>query len=225
MEDLPGLLPARLREGVVTSPVELTASQAAREEAADTDDQLAALHEAGHAVLACLAASPPIPVSAIDIRSRVPRVELAEGDQGMPRWRSGARQRGLVVFALGGWAAETVVLGEATLGSDDDLSQATSDALELIAHGLGGEGVPFISWRAFGGYGELPVPTWLADALAQATLRVLDEARATALELARAHRDQIVAVSRIVYRERRLTDGRVTEALRSVGLEPAPIRA
>ena len=58
----------------------------------------------------------------------------------------------------------------------------------------------------------------------KAVLRILEQARDRALELAKANADAIRRLAAIVYRERRLTDERVTAALRSVGLHPAEIR-
>ena len=166
MDDLTGLVPLNLRDGAVTAPFDLTAGQAARAEALDADDQLAALHEAGHAVMACVANSPhdgsaggpPFPVSAIDIKSRRPRVELAEEDDNMPRWHTASRYRALIVVDLGGWAAERIVLGEPTTGGDADLKNATTRAIQMISHGLD-DSAPLLSHEAFGGYGNPPGPS------------------------------------------------------------------
>jgi len=70
----------------------------------------------------------------------------------------------------------------------------------------------------------VPVPPWLADEIAKAVLRILEQARDRALALATEHADAIRSLAAVVYRERRLTDERVTAALRSVGLHPAEIR-
>jgi ATP-dependent Zn protease len=223
MDEMSGLMPLNLRDSAITMPIDLTAGQAARAEALDADDQLAALHEAGHAVMATVAATPSFPVSSIDIKSRMPRTELAEGDDNMPRWHRAARFRALIVVSLGGWAAEKVLLGEPTTGGDDDLTKATRQAVEMIGHGLDPD-APFISHEAFGGYGQLPVPAWLSDAIAQAAVNTLAEARDRALALAEEHKDAIRSLAAIVYRERRLTDHAVTAALRAVGLSPSDIR-
>lgn len=174
-------------------------------------------------MLATVAATPSYPVSAIDIKSRTPRVALAENDDNMPRWHTATRFRGLIVVDLGGWAAESVLLGEPTTGGDDDLRNATTRALNLLANGLDPD-APFMAAGSFGGYGEIPVPGWLSDEIAKAVLRILEQARDRALDLAKANADAIRSLAAIVYRERRLTDERVTAALRSVGLHPADIR-
>ena len=212
-----------LGDGAITTSVEMTAPQVARAEAADANDQLACLHEAGHAVLATVAATPAFPVSAIDIKSSRPRTELAEGDDNMPKWHTATRVKALIVVDLGGWAAEMVILGEPTTGADNDLMNATKRAIDLISHGLDPD-APFISHAAFGGYGNVPMPEWLSDSIAKAAMKTVAEARDLALGLAKEHEAAIRALAAIVYRQRRLTDLAVTNALREVGLNPAAIR-
>ena len=201
MDEHLALAPLNLAEGAVTIPVELLPGQAARAEALNADDQLAALHESGHAVLATVAANPPFPVSGIDIKARNPHTSLAEGDDNMPRWHTTTRYRALLVVDLGGWAAEKILLGEPTTGGDNDLRMATTRALDLLAHGLERD-APFMAVGSFGGYGEVPVPPWQADEIAKATLRILERARDRALELAKEHGNAIRALASIVYRER-----------------------
>lgn len=136
MDEHHALAPLNLTAGAVTVPFDLLPGQAARPEALDADDQLAALHEAGHAVTACTAATPPFPVSGIEIKSRTPHTALAETDENMPRWHTATRARALLVVDLGGWAAEKALLGEPTSGADGDLRNATTRALALLANGL-----------------------------------------------------------------------------------------
>lgn len=83
---------------------------------------------------------------------------------------------------------------------------------------------PFTSHASFGGYGQIPLPAWLGDSIAQAAIKTVAEARDLALALAKEHEAAIRALAAIVYRDRRLTDSAVTRALREVGLNPAEIR-
>ncbi len=217
-----GIGALNISDGAPTRPVELTDGGAARAAAQDADDQLASLHEAGHAVVATTVVTPPFPVSSIDIKKRTPMVELAEGDSNMPTWHTATRAKALISVALGGWAAERTLL-EPTSGGDADLASATNQALAYLSNGLYEPG-PFISHTVFGNYGQLPLPEWLGDEIAKATIAILADARETAMALCELHSDAITALAKIIYRQRRLTDAAVTEALRSVGLNPMDIR-
>ena len=63
----------------------------------------------------------------------------------------------------------------------------------------------------------------LLDAQAASVVRTLARARERATALVAEHREAILALARIAYAERRLSDARVDEAMREAGV-PIPAR-
>ena len=60
----------------------------------------------------------------------------------------------------------------------------------------------------------------MADALLSSMVETMMTARARAKTLVAEHRDQIVALARIVYDARRLSDDALLAAFREIGLDP-----
>jgi len=119
-----------------------------------------AIHEAGHAVVAHLAASVAnVKVSKISI---VPRGTGALGwTQASPEEElylaSVARLRAMLAVLLAGRAAEAAVCGEITTGASDDLRRATAIATDMVAtYGM----CATLGPRAIGQPGEFGAPAY-----------------------------------------------------------------
>jgi hypothetical protein len=69
-----------------------------------------------------------------------------------------------------------------------------------------------------------PTPPALGEALLSSMIESLTTARERARVLVAEHRDQIVALARIVYDARRLSDDALTAAFREIGLDPDDAR-
>lgn len=186
------------------------------------DQHIMALHEAGHAIAAAVLG---LPVKAIDIKGRGHgRTELGLNEDTVPGYMPRSRLCDVTVMALGGWAIEVEVLGQPSTGSGDDLERATGHVIEMASSGML-DSAPFVSpngFRNLGYSGGIELPEFLADEFGRAILAELATARARALDLAAKHRDQVIALARIVVARRRLTDNELSEAIRSAGVEPAP---
>ncbi len=98
----------------------------------DHERRLVATHEAGHAVIAYLAA----PHRRLELLSIVKRQTslglLAHGDADDVYTRSGRELRTLIRIAFGGQCAEALCFGDVTTGPGGDLLYATNVAAEMV---------------------------------------------------------------------------------------------
>jgi cell division protease FtsH len=205
--------------GVAAATIEfrVTPAAAAHLAAWRSDQQLAALHEAGHAVVGALCG---IPVRSVDIRARPARTEFGMHDDTQPTYRSASRIRAEIKTALAGLLTELHLLSEGTSGAHDDLLRATDAARELVDAGLHPRG-PLLSIRAFGLRGERIPEQMLADYV-DLVAEILEEERGRTTTLVARHADAIVGLAQQIYARRRLSDSELSDALLTVGISPPP---
>ena len=178
---------------------------ATREEAYSVEERRrTAYHEAGHALCGILTLTS---VHALDRVSIIPRgraagVTLFNQDEDRVD-RSQTELFALLVMTLGGRAADKLVLGEAMAGAVMDLKQATRIARAMVTqYGMSDRVGPVYHQQseehAFLGR-EVNEPRTFSEATArlidEEVQRILLEAEAKALEVVRAHRDKLDAIT------------------------------
>ena len=113
------------------------------------EQRLLATHEAGHAVLAWLAA----PHRRLEILSIVKRGGalgmLAHGDREDVYTRSRSELLALIQIAFGGQAAEEIFFGDVTTGPSGDLKYATGLAVQMVGTGRHVRDVDLLRGRAW----------------------------------------------------------------------------
>lgn len=185
----------------------------------DGDQQIKALHESGHTVVAALLG---VTAKTIDIKNKFGGCSILDSDDDeRPSIVRASAHLDKIVIVLAGREAEILVLGEPTSGNSSDISDATRFAKQYFGGGMdphalgGGIDTDYFS----------TVPTALGEALLSSMIETLTTARGRARELVTGHRDQIVALARIVYDARRLSDDALAAALREIGLDPDVAKA
>ena len=180
----------------------------------DGDQQLKALHESAHTVVATVLG---LGVSTAEIKSRHGgHTSFDSGDDDRPTFVRASVHMNWIVVLLAGAAAERLILGEPTTGNSHDVFVATNMAVERFSEGMDGDApAGGLSLEVFN-----RAPESLREVQAASVLRTLTAARDHADALVAEHRDQIIGLARILYKARRLSDGELDAALRAVGLEP-----
>jgi cell division protease FtsH len=111
---------------------------------------------------------------------------------------------------MGGRAAEELVLGEVSTGSENDLAQATHIARQIICQFGMGESVGLMHVVQDGGLAGDPAAGWLqrdcsedmARAIDEEVKQILEQAHADACDILADHRDQLYRVAeRLLERE------------------------
>ena len=128
------------------------------------------------------------------------------------RGRGWGRDR--IVISYGGFAAETIVYGETTTGTTQDIRQATDLAHKMACEwGMAEELGPVA-------YGQEEEPIFIGKEIARhkdysedtamridhAVFNILDEARKKAFEILNEHRDQLVGLAEELIRKETLLD-------------------
>lgn len=151
-----------------------------------------AVHEAGHAVIA--AVDLPGMLSCVDLRDR----GASAGRSSLDGLLDDAQTRGTVMrmlrYALGGRAAEEVLLGDVSLGSggsaSSDLAKATSVAVEAVASfGLGRS----LLWLGAPGSYDRTLP--LRPSVLDEAEELMRAAYEGALDVVRSHRAAVAEVA------------------------------
>ncbi len=151
-----------------------------------------AYHEAGHALLGMLlpGADPVRKVSIIP-RGRALGVTLSTPEQD----RYGYDRdylRGRIIGALGGMAAEELVLGVVTTGAENDLEKATEIARAMVGRwGMSERVGPVSVLPPEGDPRMLGVSESLLNAVGDEVRRVLEDCYREALEILRENRDRL----------------------------------
>jgi len=151
-----------------------------------------AFHEAGHAILGMVqpGADPVRKVSIIP-RGRALGVTLATPE----RDRYGFDQRylrGRIIGALGGLAAEQLVYGDITTGSENDLENATRLARSMVGRwGMSDRIGPVSVLPQEGDPRLFGVSDRTLAAVDDAVRALIEECRQQALDLLRQHRDKL----------------------------------
>ncbi|GAA2517889.1 ATP-dependent zinc metalloprotease FtsH [Streptomyces gobitricini] len=156
-----------------------------------------AYHESGHALLGMLQpGADPVRKVTIVPRGRALGVTLSTPDADKYAYTE-EYLRGRIIGALGGMAAEHVVFGVVTTGSESDLEQVTG-----IARGMAGRWgmservgrLSAIPGDAQQAYGLSAAPATL-DAVAHETRRIVDECYASACRQLQEHRPRLDALA------------------------------
>jgi len=173
-----------------------------------------AYHEAGHTLLHYyLPHADPLHKVTIVPRGRALGLALSLPERDTySRGRAWIRDR--IVILYGGFAAETMIYGETTTGSSQDIKQATdlahkmacewgmSDELGPVAYGQ--EDEPIFLGKEIARHKDYSEDT--AMRIDRAVLAILDEARKAALDILGLHRDQLVRLAEELVQKETLLD-------------------
>ena len=216
MDGLALVVPAEIgpTDGDSRVDISVTPTVAGVLSAWETDQQLKAIHEAAHVAAGCLSGINP---RSAEIASRFSgHTSFDTGDDDRPMFVRASVHMNKIVVLLAGAAAERLLLGEPTTGNSNDVMMATTMAVDRFAEGMDPDapagGLSLDAFRT--------APESLREVQAASVLRTLTEARDRADALVAEHRDQIIGLARILLVKRRLANGELDEALRSVGLDP-----
>ncbi|MER5666891.1 ATP-dependent zinc metalloprotease FtsH [Streptomyces mirabilis] len=156
-----------------------------------------AYHESGHALLGMLQpGADPVRKITIVPRGRALGVTLSTPDTDRYSYTE-EYLRGRIIGALGGMAAEHVVYGVVTTGSENDLEQVTNVVRGMVARWGMSERVGRLSALpndAQQAYGLAAAPATL-DAIDHEMRRIVDECYEEACQKLRDHRDQLNALA------------------------------
>ncbi|MGW1502414.1 ATP-dependent zinc metalloprotease FtsH [Streptomyces mirabilis] len=156
-----------------------------------------AYHESGHALLGMLQpGADPVRKITIVPRGRALGVTLSTPDTDRYSYTE-QYLRGRIIGALGGMAAEHVVYGVVTTGSENDLEQVTNVVRGMVARWGMSERVGRLSALpndAQQAYGLAAAPATL-DSIDHEMRRIVDECYEEACQKLRDHRDQLNALA------------------------------
>ncbi|MER7687722.1 ATP-dependent zinc metalloprotease FtsH [Streptomyces sp. NPDC097610] len=156
-----------------------------------------AYHESGHALLGMLQpGADPVRKITIVPRGRALGVTLSTPDADRYAYTE-EYLRGRIIGALGGMAAEHVVYGVVTTGSENDLEQVTNVVRGMVARWGMSDRVGRLSALpndAQQAYGLAAAPATL-DSIDHEMRRIVDECYEEACQKLRDHRDQLNALA------------------------------
>jgi cell division protease FtsH len=193
-----------------------------------SDKERIAYHEGGHAILG-LVVSGADPVNRVTIVPRGQALGVTYQRPDSDRYNfPEAYLRARIVGMLGGRAAEEIVYGTKTTGSESDIEQATglarrmvtrwgmSDRLGLVQ--LAPRENPYLNGP--GGYGgSKPFSDETAEVIDSEVLRIISESHEEAKRLLTAHRQNLDALAQALVARETLNE---QEILDVTGLPPAP---
>ena len=184
--------------------------------------QRVAYHEAGHALTGLLQPeSDPVRRVTVVPRGQALGVTLSVPEDDRYNY-SESYLRARIVSALGGRAAEQLIYGEVTSGAENDLKQVTdlaramvtrwgmSDEVGLVSLSGVEEGNHLATGPAAGASRAYSEKT--AQAIDNATRRIVDEGYATALELLTRERRRLEALTEALLREDSLDEAQMRAA-------------
>ncbi|MCH0559664.1 ATP-dependent zinc metalloprotease FtsH [Streptomyces sp. MUM 16J] len=176
-----------------------------------------AYHESGHALLGMLQpGADPVRKVTIVPRGRALGVTLSTPDADKYAYTE-EYLRGRIIGALGGMAAEQVVYGVITTGSESDLEQVTNIARGMVSRWGMSEQVGRLSALpndAQQAYGLAAAPQTL-DAIDTEMRRIVDECYEEARRKLRDHRGQLDALARALLESETLEE---SDAYRIAGI-------
>ncbi len=180
----------------------------------EEEKKATAYHEAGHALLHYyLPNADPLHKVTIVPRGRALGVAFSlPAQDAYSRARGWIRDR--IVISYGGYAAETIVYGETTTGTAQDLKQATDLARKMACEWGMSEELGAVA------YGQEEEPIFIGKEIAQhkdysedtamridrAVLGILEEARKKAFDILTEHRDQLLSLAEELIRKETLLD-------------------
>ncbi|WP_330344375.1 ATP-dependent zinc metalloprotease FtsH [Streptomyces longwoodensis] len=184
-----------------------------------------AYHESGHALLGMLQpGADPVRKITIVPRGRALGVTLSTPDADKYAYTE-EYLRGRIIGALGGMAAEQVVYGVITTGSESDLEQVTRIARGMVSRWGMSERVGRLSalpGDAQQAYGLAAAPQTL-DAIDEEMRRVVDECYEEARRALRDHRGQLDALAQALLERETLEEAdayRIAGIVRTTKDEP-----
>ncbi|MFL5805369.1 MAG: ATP-dependent zinc metalloprotease FtsH, partial [Roseiflexaceae bacterium] len=198
------------------------------------DRQRVAIHESGHALLGLLQReSDPVRRVTIVPRGQALGVTLSVPDDDRYNY-SEAYLRARIVNALGGRAAEELLLDTMTTGAENDLKQATELARAMVTRfgmsqevGLlslsGTEEGNFLEQGLIGGNSR-PYGEGTADAIDHATRQIIDECYAKARALLAQNQDRLEALAAALLRAESLDEAEMRRVT-GLGVLQAPVDA
>jgi ATP-dependent metalloprotease FtsH len=202
---------------------------AKREEVLSPEDKRkTAYHEAGHALVAWLepAADRPLKVSIIP-RGRTLGVNINIPEE--ERYHYGLDfYRSQLVFAMGGRAADKLVLGQPYSGEEGDLKQATRIARLMVTHWGMSDRLGPVAYRigeehVFLGK-EIHEPRDFSEGTAQVideeVRRILHEAEERAIEHLRTHRAELDRIVEALLQKEELNRDEIDRLVRGEPLPP-----
>jgi cell division protease FtsH len=180
-----------------------------------------AVHEAGHAIIGVLhPGADPVRKVSIVPHGQALGVTLQSPD-GDRYGESVAGLRGRIVGAMGGRAAEELVLGELTTGAADDLEQATAIARRMVAAwGMSPALGPIALDRRAGPDAAVPLSEETRRTLDEEVIRILDECHDEAVRTLTAARAGLDAVAAALLERETLDGDEVARLVRRAGAVP-----
>ena len=205
--------------GRAMEPDDLLAEIGGPDRLAGADLRIAAVHEAGHVVVASVLR--PGSVGMASVGGVFDAWAVTSAAMQTSRFMVDGDVDARLVMLLAGRAAETEILGGGSSGAGgrvgSDIAEATKLALHAAcAYGLDEGGG--LLWRGMAEPGEIPAILAADPALAGRVRARLGEAYAAACDLIRSHRRAVEAVA-IALIDRSTLDGPEAESI--VGLHPA----
>ncbi len=191
----------------------------------DHERRLIATHEAGHATMAYLVA----PHRRLEILTIIKRKGslglLAHGDRDDVYTRSRTEMAALIQIAMGGQCAEQLFFGDISTGPGGDLLYATNTAAEMIgAHGMEESLISFMAIQNSGFSDTNIVGRVLADPQGRAaTEALLQQHKATALDLLNRHRHLVEALRDALLEHDELLGRQITDVLDAAAGRPRVI--
>jgi cell division protease FtsH len=180
----------------------------------EDEKKATAYHEAGHALLHYyLPNADPLHKVTIVPRGRALGLALSLPErEAYSRGRGWIRDR--IVISYGGFAAESIIYGETTTGTAQDLKQATELARKMACEWGMAEDLGPVA------YGQEDEPIFIGKEIARhkdysedtamridrAVFAILDEGRKKAFEVLTEHRDQLVNLAEELIRKETLLD-------------------
>ncbi|MCR4940981.1 MAG: ATP-dependent zinc metalloprotease FtsH [Treponemataceae bacterium] len=182
---------------------------------------MTACHEAGH-TLPYYYLKHASPLHKVTI---IPRGRALGLTVGLPKEDSYSHTKGWLldqlVIMFGGYAAETVVYGETTTGTQNDIQQATSLARRMVcewgmsdevgAVTYGQEEEPIFMGREIARHKEFSEYT--AQQIDSAVRKILDDAKARACNILSEHRDQLDLITNALVENETLDDADIRKLL------------
>jgi len=183
----------------------------------EEEKKATAYHEAGHALLHYyLPHADPLHKVTIVPRGRALGLAIS-----LPEKDAFSRARGWIadriVISYGGYAAETIVYGETTTGTSQDIRQATDLARKMACEWGMADELGAVA------YGQEEEPIFIGKEIAQhkdysedtamkidgAVRRILDEGKKKAFDILTEHRDQLVRLAEELIRKETLLDDEI----------------
>jgi len=192
----------------------------------ERERRVVAYHEAGHAVVAhLLPHADPVRKVSIVSRGRAGGYTMIVPDEDRGLWTR-AQLSDRLAALLGGLAAEELIFGDITTGSSNDLEQTTTIATSMVQRYGMGKRFGLLSTGAASDLQQLsPQSAYTAE---QEALELVQQAHQVALEVLRAHADDLERVAQRLL-EVETIDGEELESLisppRQLPVRPTPEQA